>query len=187
MKNFALFFVTCFFMAGLKSQTSSLPITTHTTAPFRDGTSKKITGFLVGEVLEKSSISGNSKTIKYIYSRKDSVITIHQYTEWTSPASGMDDIRIYQFKTGNIVTEDGFDSIDENEADESYSKPYFGFRFNGKDDYEIGYEVYNRYDANKPSETRKWSSVSIQSFTKENIEKMLEDIKLVIPKPAEEE
>jgi hypothetical protein len=187
MKNIALLFVTSLFIVGVQGQSSTLSITTHTTAPFQDGSTKKISGFLIGEMLEKSSINENTKTIKFIYSRKDSVITIYKYTEWKNPASGMDDLRIYKFKTSDIVTEDGFDSIDENEADDSFDKPYFGFSFRGKDDYEIGFDVYNRYDSKKPNESRKWSSVSIQSFSKENIEKMLEDIKLVIPKTATEE
>lgn len=152
------------------------------TIAFKDGKTKNLKGILVSELIEKSAISGNEKRYKYISERKDSNITFYIYQEWIKPASGFDELKEYIFKT-NMLNNDF--EIQENQPDDNFSTKYYSLSLNTFDK-EFQINSYNIYQAS-PDRTSKFSTFTINSLKKENLEKFLTDLKSIMPKPKTDE
>ena len=180
-KLFLSLLVSAFTYAGTQAQTKKMEEKTIQTISFRDNKTKDLKGILVSELIEKSAISGNEKKYKYIYQRKDSLVTFYIYQEWHKPASGFDEFKEYTFHTNILQNDDAF-VIDENEADENISSKYYSLSLRTINDKAFKINTYNRYQST-PDRTSTFSVFNIKSLNKENLQKVLDELKSMIPKP----
>jgi hypothetical protein len=148
---------------------------------FRDGKTMELKGELVGEIIEKSSINDNQHKYKYIYAKTANIITIYSYNEWAVPASGFDELEEIVFDIALLKSDDGEIEITENEADENFTSKYYCVKLKSIDEKEFAVNIYSAWEA-KPCGTKTKSSVTIKSLDKQSLEKMIADIKTMLPK-----
>jgi hypothetical protein len=148
---------------------------------FRDGKTMELKGSIAGEIIEKSSINENQHKYKYIYAIAAKNITIYSYKEWAVPASGFDELEEVSFDIALLKADEGELEITENEADENFKSKYYSLKLRSVDEKEFAVNIYSAWEA-KPSSTTTKSSITIKSLQKESLEKMIAEIKTMLPK-----
>jgi type II secretory pathway component PulK len=148
---------------------------------FRDGKPMELKGSLAGEVVEKSSINDNQHRYKYIYAIDAKNITIYSYNEWAVPASGFDELQEVKFDISSLKVDESDLEITENEPDENNATKYYSLNLSSIYEKEFAVNFYTAWEA-KPSRTSTRSSFNIKSLKKESLEKMIAEIKTLIPK-----
>ncbi len=146
------------------------------TVAFRDEKTKTIKGFLVSDLIEKNAINDNQQRYKYMYLRKDDLITCYIYKEWAKPASGFSELKEYTFNI-NILQIDDYFEINGNEADESFSTNYYSLSLRTKNDKQFAINTYNIWQ-HIPDNVSTFSTFTLKSLQKETLQQVIDDLKL---------
>ncbi len=178
--------VSMFLYTNIQAQTKKMEDKTIQTISFNDNKTKALKGTLVSELTEKNAFNDNLKKYKYIYQRKDSLVTIYIYQEWQKPASGFDELTEYTFHT-NILQDDDYLVVEENNADDNFVTKYYSLNLRTKEGKEFKYDTFNKYQST-PDRTSTFGTFTIKSLKKESLENLLKDLKSMLPaKPKNED
>lgn len=161
----------CLFTAAAFAQTAAPVIS------FKDGATHTIKGSLVG-VLKELSDGKESKTIKTYYHRQGDSITISFFKEWIAEKQ-MDELKVYHFHK-SLIKADDFGEVSEQDSPTFVKGKFYGTILSAADGKEFEYEVYSIWES-KPGK-RSFSMFSIEDMAKEPLEKLVADIKTVLPK-----
>lgn len=163
----------CLFTAAAFAQTqTAAPVIT-----FKDGSTHAIKGSLVG-VLKELNEGKESKTIKTYYHRQGDSITVSFFKEWIAEKQ-MDELKVYHFHK-NLIKADDFGEVTEQDSPTFVKGKFFGTILSATEGKEFEYDVYSIWEG-KP-EKRSFSMFSIEDMAKEALEKLVADIKTVLPK-----
>jgi hypothetical protein len=152
------------------------------TIKFRDNKTYTIKGQEIAGYTDYSDNKPSKKNTFY-YLRNGNNITITKLIMWIEQKT-MDELRVYKFSALDLYT-DGFGELGINEISEDQKEATFSLNVNAAEGKEIKYDVYSSWSA-KP-EARTFNYFTFESTDKAILEKVVADIKTVLPKVVEAE
>ncbi len=169
---------------GLQAQTKKMEETSIQTIKFKDGKTKVLKGILISELTEKNGFNDNLMKDKYIYSRKDSLVTFYVYDEWQKPAEGFNQLREYTFHINQLKVDGDF-KIEENQPDDNFTTKYYTLSGHAIEEKNFNINTYYSHKST-PHTTSIFGMFTLKSLKKESLEKVMTDLKSMLPKKKED-